>query len=231
MNIEENPNCGTPIIIGELYGGGNQAPYTVPQDYIDSWKTQNGPNAEYPSPRVNVRAFTSIGNIYGGGLGETAIVTGNPTVNINEVIVTDDDDTNHAYDPTAADTGRPAFIDGVNVKLYPHEAGKMGVIGNIFGGGNAAQVVGSTNVNIGTQTGENIVFESLKDDTTLTEAQKKKTVVGADIRGNIFGGGNKAEVTRNTNVTIGKKATTSSGGTGGESGGNTGGNTGGGSGG
>ena len=35
---------------------------------------------------------------------------------------------------------------------------------------------------------------------------EKKDVVGADIRGNVFGGGNEAEVTGNTNVNIGKKA-------------------------
>ncbi len=196
VNIEENPNCGTPIIIGELYGGGNMAAYTVPKKYTD-----NNPN--YQSPRVNVRAFTSIGNIYGGGLGNTAIVTGNPTVNINEVIVTDDDDTNHAYDPTATDTERPSFIDGVKVKLYPHTAGKMGVIGNVFGGGNAAKVIGNTNVNIGTSDEE--PFESLRaaDGTVPT-----KLVAGADIRGNVYGGGNQAEVTGDTNVVIGKETTT-----------------------
>ena len=197
VNIEENPNCGTPIIIGELYGGGNQAPYTVPQDYIDDWKTQYGEDADYPSPRVNVRSFTSIGNIYGGGLGETAIVTGNPTVNINEVIVTNESGTNHAFDPADTDTGRPAFIDGVKVKLYPHDAGKMGVIGNVFGGGNAAQVVGNTYVNIGAETTQ--TFISIEGDSAV------KTVAGADIRGNVYGGGNQAEVTGDTNVNIGKK--------------------------
>ena len=81
----------------------------------------------------------------------------------------------------------------------------MGVIGNVFGGGNAAQVVGDTHVKIGTRAGEKIDFESLKDDKTLTDDQKKKTVIGADIRGNVYGGGNNAEVTGNTNVQIGKK--------------------------
>jgi hypothetical protein len=32
-------------------------------------------------------------------------------------------------------------------------------------------------------------------------------VVGADIRGNVYGGGNKAKVTGNTNVIIGKEGT------------------------
>ena len=95
--------------------------------------------------------------------------------------------------------------EAVEVVLYPHEDGKMGVIGNVFGGGNAAKVIGDTNVNIGTKTGEDIEFESLLYDTTLTDAEKKKTVVGADIRGNVFGAGNNAEVTGNTDVQIGAK--------------------------
>ena len=33
-----------------------------------------------------------------------------------------------------------------------------------------------------------------------------KKVQGADIRGNIYGGGNNAEVTGDTNVVIGRKA-------------------------
>ena len=34
----------------------------------------------------------------------------------------------------------------------------------------------------------------------------KKTVKGADIRGNVYGGGNAAEVTGDTNVVIGKSS-------------------------
>lgn len=34
---------------------------------------------------------------------------------------------------------------------------------------------------------------------------EKKDVIGADIRDNVYGGGNEAEVTGNTNVNIGKK--------------------------
>jgi hypothetical protein len=30
--------------------------------------------------------------------------------------------------------------------------------------------------------------------------------VGADIRGNVYGGGNEAQVTGNTNVVVGKEA-------------------------
>ena len=200
VNIEENPDCSTPIIIGELYGGGDAAPYTLPSRYI----TENNPN--YQSPRVNVRSFTSIGNVYGGGYGAAATVKGNPMVNINEVVVATDNEGNpisKAYDPDG-DTGKPSFIDGVNVKLYPHEAKKIGVIGNVFGGGNAAKVEGNTYVNIGTTAEEQMVSLQTKD----AQGQVvivKKPVKGADIRGNVYGGGNAAEVTGQTNVVIGKE--------------------------
>ena len=41
-----------------------------------------------------------------------------------------------------------------------------------------------------------------EEDTTY---YKKYTVIGVDIRDNVYGGGNNAEVTGNTNVNIGKR--------------------------
>ena len=187
VNIEENPDCETPIIIGELYGGGNMAPYTVPAKY-----TENNPN--YLSPRVNVRAFTSIGNIYGGGLGANATVTGNPLVNINEVAG------GKAY---AGETR--TLDDGTTVTLYERKAdGKMGVIGNVFGGGNAAPVIGNPRVEIGTAAKQKMLSLQTKDaDGTIHEVEKD--VLGADIRGNVYGGGNNATVTGDPKVVIGQR--------------------------
>ena len=220
VNIEECPTCDTPIIIGELYGGGNMASYTVPASY-----TADDP--EYKSPRVNVRSFTSIGSIYGGGYGSSATVNGNPMVNINVGMVKG---------------GGQAFAGAdkagdLNVTLYPHVQNKIGVIGNVFGGGNAAPVNGNTYVNIGTQeyevlagviVGETDVSDyytrsgdgpsytytkasvsagtATEDNKAIADVVYYMPVVGADIRGNVFGGGNNAAVTGDTNVQIGKKA-------------------------
>jgi hypothetical protein len=50
-------------------------------------------------------------------------------------------------------------------------------------------------------------FVSLDDDPATTQTdESKKPVVGVDIRGNVYGGGNNAEVTGDTNVNIGKKS-------------------------
>lgn len=214
VNIEET-GC-KPIIIGELYGGGNQAPYTAPEG-------KHGPT-------LNVRSFTSIGDIYGGGLGSTATVTGDTYVNIN---VSEgrwhEGDYQYATDPSVKVNDK---ITELNEKGYhaPAFTSGMGSIHTVFGGGNAAPVTGNTNVNVGTSEYEEIVSVATGDKVTDyytrsgegTEASPytytKATgstaeegttyyqkVKGADIRGNVYGGGNNAEVTGNTNVVIGEK--------------------------
>jgi len=272
VNIEEI-GC-KPIIIGELYGGGNMAGYSVfgYKQMKDGegesaplvWKprvslTDNTADGlvdnlttPYRDPEVNVKSFTSIGTIYGGGYGTTAVMAGSPTVNIN---VVEGDKKHYTY---AEDTSTylnadneevPYFdangfkelkltIDGHEVLVPKHDKNKIGAINKVFGGGNAAQVIGSTNVNIGTLE-EVYVGKVLSDGADLdnlpgglvvytrsgagTAASpytytvatgtadpdetyyEKKTVIGADIRDNVYGGGNNAEVTGATNVTIGRE--------------------------
>ena len=194
VNIEET-GC-QPIIIGELYGGGNLAGYSVYGYEDDRTPTESGTTKLYADPVVNVKSFTSIGNIYGGGFGESAVMVGDPTVNINVAI-----------GDKANDNGA---VIGLNAKTsggYPipsHEKGKMGAINNVFGGGNAAKVIGNTNIKIGT---ESTVTYVTKEDDPATDGVNEKTpaVVGADIRGNVYGGGNAADVTGKTNVEVGQK--------------------------
>ena len=213
VNIEET-GC-RPIIIGELYGGGNEAAYTAP----------TGGNY----PEVNIKSFTSIGTVFGGGYGEAAVITGNPEVNINVVT--------GKYKETVV--GEGAKVVGSSLKnpgdsgydastgfsIPAHQAGTIGNIGTVFGGGNAARVVGNTNVNVGTHvdeevydvvtvaTGASVTSYFTRSGDTYTAAtgmavdgttyyEKKKVAVR--IVGNVFGGGNKAEVTGNTNVIVGK---------------------------
>jgi len=242
VNIEE-VGC-KPIIIGELYGGGNRAGYSIygykevnvgtqlepnyvwrPRESADDEGT--GPDTPYEHPQVNVKSFTSIGTVYGGGYGSTAVMVGNPTVNISEVVGTPTTyPTTGDFDETGY-KGDTKEIDGYEVTLPAHVRGKMGAINNVFGGGNAAKVIGNTNVNIGTLSEVYVVKTvttgaalpagcyTRNNDGTYTAATgtavdgmtyyEKKTVLGADIRGNVYGGGNNAEVTGNTNVNIGKK--------------------------
>ncbi len=174
VNIEET-GCH-PITIGELYGCGNQAPYITPTGKAD--------------PTVNVKSFTSIGRIFGGGLGEGAVVTGNPTVNINEVV-----GKNASYNPSDWDyPGKTIPFSEGDVTLPEHTAGAIGVIGEVFGGGNAADVKGNTTVNIGTA--ETVDY--------VSTVEKGIKVEGANILGNVYGGGNNADVSGKANVVVGR---------------------------
>jgi len=192
VNIEET-GCH-PIVIGELYGCGNQASYTTPDGKDD--------------PTLNVKSFTSIGQIFGGGFGASATVKGNPVVNINvikgEKNNGDVPDGTYNYDTDATeghfDTDGNFKEWTVEFQTSPvtvpaHSKGEIGAIGNVFGGGNAAKVDGNTEVNIGT--------EATVKYTSDAVSAEGRTVLGADIRYNIYGGGNQADVTGKTNVTIG----------------------------
>ncbi len=247
VNIEET-GC-KPVIIGQLYGGGNQAPYTAP--WIDDSDHSQG---RQDGPTLNVRSFTSIGEVYGGGYGQPAKVTGDTHVNINvcegrwkEGFTYADGSTTasktgdktlsfNEYKRTYnAKTGKWDFVldedneritetKNVSVYLPPHKSGSIGGINKVFGGGNAAEVDGSTFVYIGTEIGNTVVFKTpltksvqtsgqqtqtttddVYEDQETTDEERTHDVKGVDIRGNVFGGGNDAKVTGDTNVVIGKK--------------------------
>ena len=222
VNIQE-VGC-RPIKIGELYGGGNLAGYSV-YGYNDDGTPKETGKKLYEDPQVNVMSFTSIGKVFGGGFGSGATMVGNPTVNVNEV-----------YGKWYNDNTSVVGEDEETPNHYPipsHAKGKMGAIHTVFGGGNAAKVMGNTTVNIATQAEVYIVKqvtagEALPEGcytrsgagttadpfvyTTATGTAsadvtyyEKKDVLGVDIRGNVYGGGNNAEVTGDAKVKIGKK--------------------------
>ena len=214
VNVEEI-GC-KPVKIGELYGGGNQAGYSVYGYNADGSPRESGTKL-YEDPQVNVMSFTSIGKV---------TMVGNPTVSVNEVY-------GRYYNQDVSVVGEDAKTRENGYSIPSHAKGKMGAINEVFGGGNAAKVIGNTTVNIANLPEVYIVKEvtagaALLEDcytrsgagttadpfvyTTATGTAsadvtyyEKKDVLGADIRGNVYGGGNNAEVTGNTNVVIGKK--------------------------
>lgn len=157
VNIDET-GC-YPIVIDELYGGGNQAEYVAPEGE--------------QSPVVNVISCTSIGKVFGGGYGEGALIVGSPDVHIDMV----EGDWSNRIKPNTED--------------HPWD-NKLGAIGDVFGGGNAADVEGNTSVSIAT-----------KQNIERTNG-KELPVEGVNIKGNVFGGGNAADVTGKASVTIGQ---------------------------
>ncbi|MBQ0075246.1 MAG: hypothetical protein KBT34_13775, partial [Prevotella sp.] len=73
-----------PIMIGELYGCGNDAAYSV-YGYNNDGTCKTEGEKKYDDPTINIYSCTSIGKIFGGGKGIGAKVYGNPHVNINTI--------------------------------------------------------------------------------------------------------------------------------------------------
>ena len=185
-----------PLEIGELYGGGNQAPYSIHGCHYDTdndkWVVNNDDttyvaDSEY-AIEVIVESCTSIGKVFGGG--NLAEVVGDTHVDINmfKGLLEGDDNQD--------DTFRP-----------------LGRIGQVFGGGNLANVIGNTTIDIGTD------GEATDSNNKVPEGEQKgvQILAGDTIdyidpdhnayihipEAGIYGGGNNADVEGNTTLNIG----------------------------
>lgn len=200
VNVDET-GCW-PVMIGELYACGNEAPYSV-YGYNDDKSCKAEGEQIYDDPVVNLISFTRIGKVFGGGYGQKAHLYGGTHVNVEPI-----------PGCWAGETVAPLFIlnaDDERVKLTASTTTPYGVtnndgdnitialdaasIGNIYGGGNRGAVYGDTEVVIGKLATNHHVSGDDQD----TEAD-----VAVTITGNVFGGGNEAIVSGNTNVTIGE---------------------------
>jgi len=222
VNVEQT-GC-LPIEIGELYGCGNMAPYSV-YGYQNTTRTReidgksvvhydlkvNG-DTHSADPLINIVSCDSIGTVYGGGF--KAEVVGNPTVNVNMIKGW----TNGLY--TGQKEGNTeTHPELVNTK-YNYDY--IGTVDNVFGGGNQAVVIGNTSVYIGdsdTVTVHNVtkaVYEAVKNrhrfvgespfaqgDPDDATADIMVTTEGATVTGNVYGGGNQAAVNGQTRIRIG----------------------------
>lgn len=149
VNILDHGDSRCPLELTNVYGGGNMTKYT-PND------------ASLISPRVNVIHGTVLGNVYGGAKGYTnypATITSNPRVIVG-------------YDSSMSNL---VPTSGLTI---PTANFRATVNGDIYGGGDAAEIKGNTEI-------------QLKD--------------RSKVRGNIYGGGNKGEVLGNTKVIVNGK--------------------------
>lgn len=151
--------CGDPWNIDTVYGGGNEAAYTPT-------------NSATISPMVNLIKGTVNVAVFGGGYGGGATATSNPQVIIGAPRVQTLSAGNVV--PLA-----PA-VKNLYVRVGTGKSSSMGsLMGDVFGGGFGAPVVGNTKVIL----------------------QGNNTMVWH----NVYGGGNAAPVTGNTDVEIGKE--------------------------
>ena len=181
MNTATPPVATCPLVLNNVYGGGRDAAYS--------------PTTAGAYPEVNIIHGTvskkndgTGGNVFGGGLGTTAVVTSNPKVTIGY-------GTGYTY-PTNATT--------------PSEP-EAEVAGNVYGGGDQAAVMGNTVVNIqksNTSVGTDVYGGGNK---ALVSKSTEVSISGGTVTGDVYGGGALADVntTGGTNPTLTSGATTS----------------------
>ena len=187
VNIDSN-RSDCPLKFNSVYGGGNLVNYEPD-------------NSSALSPTVNLICGTARKDVFGGGKGVQNLTPVFPYRKPKTAAeweaaghadyYTSDGDYNDslalyntyaayiAQTNTAKVTANPVVNIGVTNETRGGANPKVMVLGNIYGGGNAAPIDGNTKVDVrGNRT---------------------------DIRGSVYGGGNAAIVTGNTNVIIGDR--------------------------
>ena len=135
VNVNIEQTVGASMSVNNVYGGGNLASCGV-------------------SPVVYIKNGTVGGSVFGGGLGSTATVAGQPSVTVGDLSV----------------------VDYLAI-----------VTGDVYGGGDMANVRGETTVLV----------------------QKCNTIINGDV----YGGGNAAHILRTETNTLGTTSVTVTGGT------------------
>ena len=156
--------------VNNVYGGGNLAPYEG-------------------NPYVMIQGYSQIADdVYGGGLGETAIVNGNPSVIVSE---------NAKVNGSVFGGGSMAVVTG-----DPQVNMIGGTVGNLYGGGDVADVNGDPVVTMSNGIVENTVFGG--GNAADVEGSTSVTILEGTIGGNVYGGGNQGNVAGATKVQIGQ---------------------------
>ena len=133
VNVEKRETYCSAFNVNNVYGGGRNAAYG----------TSVSTRGNYPEVNIKHTGTSQINyDVFGGGLGATAHVYGNPHVTIGD------------SDPLHTVTiGRYVFGGGsaapVTGNTYVKLMNNVEVVGNVYGGGNAAPVNGNTQVIIG----------------------------------------------------------------------------------
>ena len=201
VNVDVYPDfckCADGLKLDRIYGGGRDAAYT-PTDPFRGSPTVNIMNNRYRTgdDRADHQytaadsSWLEISAVFGGGLGATAVSTSYPRVVIGGF-----------GDTTCVEDGQT-----IPYKRFAR------IHGNVYGGGEAAPVVGNTMVVIRSS----VVGEDTNDVTLnsgvvyggglgATAKITGETYVGvfgqSDIKNNIYGGGNAGIVTGSTELQL-----------------------------
>ena len=188
MNTATPPVATCPLVLNNVYGGGRDAAYTPTT--AGAYPEVNIIHGAVTKKAVEVGGTTTYtgGNVFGGGLGTTAVVTSNPKVTIGYA-------SGYTYPGNATQPSTP----------------KAEVYGNVYGGGDQAAVMGNTVVNIqksNTTVGADVYGGGNK---ALVSKSTAVSVTDGVVTGDVYGGGALADVntTGGTNPTLTSGATTS----------------------
>lgn len=197
VNVDVDPDysCADGLRLDNVYGGGNNAAYS-PYDPFAASPRVNIKNNRWHSGSGTTAAdssFVNIRDVFGGGQGATAEVTGFPRVVIG------------GFGDTT-----------VNAKTYSRAAR---IFHNVYGGGNAAPLNGNPAVIVrnavigpgnasdstdGEVGGAGTVFGGGYGATSKVTGNTYVAIHGlSDIKNNVYGGGNAGVVTGNTHVEMG----------------------------
>lgn len=222
--------CGSGLI-GDMYGGSNKANIdgNVRLDvrggsFTNVYGGSKGVRAQEDNPEtedVDETVAAVAANIDGnvtlnleggtienafGGSNNNGNITGEIKVNVidYELPTCELDLTNvygggnlASYSPT---NGDGPVVNVMHIKVRPETQLVQGVKGNVFGGGNEAQVNTNTRVNIGYDA--TTMSQYLPDDLSTASNQPNTSNFHAYVTGNVYGGGNQAGVTGSTHVNV-----------------------------
>lgn len=150
VNALDTVSAPCNLVLDTVYGGGNLAPYAPD-------------NSNLSSPLVNIINGTVNKFVYGGGLGASATVTANPVVKVG-------------YDAVSMATLLTPGVAGSIVATGFTIPDTIAIVtGEVYGGGDAALVTGSTSVTL-----DKVGSSAIK----------------------LFGGGNQAGVSGAASVTM-----------------------------
>ena len=201
INITVDKTSGCPLKIGELYGGGNLAGSQAGNITIGCTGTltdaHNAVAADTESNPPSAIGYTleGIGDVYGGA--NNALVTGNITLNIVSGMI---------YRVFGGNNTGNTVNGTITVNVAKGAATCGWYVGYVYGGGNNAPYTNAglypkVNVSAGKVTYN--VYGGGKGYTAKVTGNPQVTLSGtAHVGGNVFGGGNAAEVEGNPNVLL-----------------------------
>ena len=203
---DENDGCG--MLVGNVFGGGNKAAYSV-YGYNTSTGAPLTSGTPIDDPVVKILNGTVTNNVYGGGLGSTAVMYGDPVVTIGDNTSGHESYVAKVMGDVYGGGDAAAVVGSTQVNVVKNS---NTTIGNLYGGGNAADV-SSTDVNIDGGTIGNVFGGGHGDRTASPQKEAKVNGdVAIDITGGtisqVFGGSNsKGDISGDVEINVNDAST------------------------